>query len=89
MALNMIVMQFLDLDFEKLIKEEIAAKGSNRVFLENLIPFVIFLGALLFWVKTVHKQPIKALTTSRKKWTGEGLLRLWIRCNIFECFNFN
>ncbi len=67
MALNMIVMQFLDLDFEKLIKEEIAAKGSNRVFLENLIPFVIFLGALLFWVKTVHKQPIKALTTSRKK----------------------
>lgn len=67
MALNFVAMQFLDLDFEQIIKEEIAAKGSNRVFLENLIPFVIFLLALFFWVKTVHKQPIKALTTSRKK----------------------
>ncbi len=67
MVLNYAVMQFLDLDFEKMIKEEIAAKGSNRVFLENLIPFVIFFGALFFWVKVVHNQPIKALTTTRKK----------------------
>lgn len=67
MALNFMAMYFLNLDFDKIVKEEIAAKGSNRFFFENLIPFAIFLGCLFFWVKMVHKQPLSALTTSRKK----------------------
>jgi membrane protease YdiL (CAAX protease family) len=50
-----------------LIKAEIERKGSNRFFLENLIPFAVFLGALFLWIKFVHKQPIKTVTTSRNK----------------------
>lgn len=64
------------------MKEQIEAKGSNRVFLENMIPFALFLGALFVWVKFVHKQTIRALTTSRKKidWGrfGFGFLLIFI-----------
>ncbi len=49
------------------MKDQIAQKGSNRVLFENLVPFVIGLGGLLFWVKYVHNQRIRTLTTSRKK----------------------
>ena len=66
-ALNYAVVLLLDMDVDKLMREQIQEKGSNRVFLENMIPFALFLGALFVWVKFVHRQPILTLTTSRKK----------------------
>ena len=72
MALNFIGLFILEkmnpnFDVEQLIREQIAEKGSNRFFLENLIPFAVGLIALLFWVKIIHKQTLTSLTTSRNK----------------------
>ncbi len=67
MGLNTLAVHLLNVDVGKLIKAEIERKGSNRFFFENLIPFAVFLAALFIWIKLVHKQPIKTLTTSRKK----------------------
>ncbi len=67
MLLNFAAVALLDIDVESLMKEEIERKGSNRFFLENLIPFAVLLAGLLFWVKFVHNQTFKSLTTSRKR----------------------
>lgn len=67
MALNFIVIFFLDFDVDAIIQQEIAKKGENRFLIENLAPLAIGLILLLFWVKYVHKQTITSLTTSRKK----------------------
>ena len=67
MTLNFIAIEFFDLDQEAIMKREILAKGENLVLIEVLFPFVLFLGALLLWVKFVHKQKLTSLTTSRKK----------------------
>lgn len=68
MGLNFLIIFLLDdFDFEQLMKDQIAQKGSNQVLFENLIPFAIGLGGLFFWVKYVHNQRIRTLTTSRKK----------------------
>ncbi len=66
-ALNFLVVMLVDMDVDALMEEQIASKGSNVVFLENLLPFAFFLAALFVWVKLVHKQPLVSLTTSRKK----------------------
>lgn len=67
MGLNSLAIYILNIDIGELMKAEIERKGSNRFFLENLIPFAVFLGALFLWIKFVHKQPIKTVTTSRNK----------------------
>lgn len=72
MALNFVALLFMqeldpNFDIDQLIKDQIASKGANRFLIENLAPFAIGLAALLFWVKMVHKQTIKSLTTSRNK----------------------
>lgn len=67
MGLNFIILFALDLDVDKIIKNEIATKGTTRFLIESLIPFAIGLIAVLFWVKYVHKQNLTSLTTSRKK----------------------
>ncbi|HKJ47784.1 MAG TPA: CPBP family intramembrane glutamic endopeptidase [Christiangramia sp.] len=84
MALNYVFIEWMDLDVNQLMQDEIARKGSNRVLLENLIAFVIFLAGLFLWVKYVHHQPIKALTTSRKKidWS-----RFWFAFMLVAIFN--
>ena len=43
------------------------ALGSNLFLFLMLLTFVIGLACLFIWIKLVHKQPIKSLTTSRKK----------------------
>ena len=84
MALNYVFIEWMDIDVNQLMQDEIARKGSNRVLLENLIAFAIFLTGLFFWVKYVHHQPIKALTTSRKKidWS-----RFWFAFMLVAIFN--
>ena len=67
MGLNMLAIFLLDLDVDQLMKDQIAQKGTNQVLIENLLPFAIGLGAVFFWVKYVHNQKIRTLTTSRKK----------------------
>jgi membrane protease YdiL (CAAX protease family) len=52
---------------DELMRDSIASKGANRVLFDSLIPMAIFLAGLFFWVKYVHEQTIKSLTTSRKK----------------------
>ncbi len=66
MALNFLAMVVLDLDVDKIIKNEIATKGASRFLIESLVPFAVGLVALLLWTKFVHNQTITSLTTSRK-----------------------
>lgn len=67
MGLNFLAIFLLDVDVDQLMEDQIAQKGSNRVLFENLLPFAIGLGVIFFWVKYVHEQRIRTLTTSRKK----------------------
>ncbi|WP_299436162.1 CPBP family intramembrane glutamic endopeptidase [uncultured Aquimarina sp.] len=67
MGLNFWLASIMDLDMNAFMEKQILAKGKNRFFAENLIVFAVFLGALFFWVKYVHQQSIRSLTTSRKK----------------------
>jgi len=67
MGLNLLLTFLVDIDIEQIMKDQIAKKGSNRFLFENLIPFAIGLGGVFFWVKYVHNQRIRTLTTSRKK----------------------
>ncbi len=64
--------------------------GNNVTLLILLAPFVILLLFLFIWVKYIHKQPIKTLTTTRTKidfkrilfafclWSGISLIMILI-----------
>ena len=67
MALNFVVIFFMDFDVDAIIKQEIAKKGENRFLVESLAPLAIGLLLLLLWVKYMHKQTITSLTTARNK----------------------
>ena len=64
---NYVALAFLPVDVDEIMRQQIAEKGENRVFFETLLPLAIFLLALRAWVKWVHKQSIKSLTTARPK----------------------
>ena len=67
MGLNLLAIFLLDFDMDQIMKDQIVQKGSNQVLFENLIPFAIGLGGVFFWVKYIHNQRIRTLTTTRKK----------------------
>lgn len=67
MALNYVVIVVMNIDVEDVLRQEIAKKGTNQVFIETLMPMIILLIALLVWVKYVNKQSITSLTTARDK----------------------
>lgn len=67
MLLNYLAVVVLNVDVDKLIQDEIARKGANRVFFETMLPLAVFLIMLLVWVKFVNKQSIRSLTTARAK----------------------
>ncbi|MGL2965787.1 CPBP family intramembrane glutamic endopeptidase [Flavobacterium sp. XGLA_31] len=67
MGLNYLIITGLHLDVNEIMKNEIKSKGVNGVFIENMIPFAIGLLLLFIWVKYLHKQSIRSLTTSRAK----------------------
>jgi len=67
MLLNYAVVLLVDIDVDKLIQNEIASKGANRVLFETMLPLVLFLVFLLLWVKYINKQSIRSLTTARPK----------------------
>ncbi|RZS93906.1 CPBP family intramembrane glutamic endopeptidase [Aquimarina brevivitae] len=54
-------------DVEQQMQIMVKNLGKPITFIVVLAPFVAFFGGLLFWVKFVHQQSIRSLTTSRKK----------------------
>jgi membrane protease YdiL (CAAX protease family) len=67
MVINYLAIKLLNLDVNQIIKTEIAERGVNRVFVENMLPFVVGIVLLFVWVRYLHKQTILSLTTSRRK----------------------
>ncbi|MFD2562224.1 CPBP family intramembrane glutamic endopeptidase [Aquimarina rubra] len=67
MILNFLVSLLIGADTETVMQDQIETLGKPLFFLIAVGPFVVFLGALFFWVKIVHQQSITSLTTSRKK----------------------
>ncbi|MBW2962047.1 CPBP family intramembrane glutamic endopeptidase [Mesonia aestuariivivens] len=83
MAINYLAIQLLQVDVGQVMQQEVAKKGANRVVLESLIPFVVFLGLLFLWVKLVHKQTLKSLTTTRKKIDWKRILFSFFMISVF------
>ncbi len=67
MLFNYVAILVLDMDTEKLIKEQIAHSSENMVFFQTVLPLAIFLVFLLVWVGFINKQSIRSLTTARPK----------------------
>ncbi|MCK8519963.1 CPBP family intramembrane metalloprotease [Aquimarina sp. D1M17] len=67
MVANYVLAQMMNIDSKEAIDQQIQMIGKKGVFLLSMAPFVVFLGGLFFWVKVVHQQSIRSLTTSRKK----------------------
>ncbi len=67
MALNYLVIEFLEVDISSIMEQEIQRKGKNRFFAENMLFFAFLLAGLFFWVRYVHQQKLLSLTTSRAK----------------------
>ncbi|MDH7446505.1 CPBP family intramembrane glutamic endopeptidase [Aquimarina sp. 2201CG14-23] len=55
------------MDIEAMMQQQIETLGKPLFFLISVGPFAIFLAGLFFWVKVVHQQSIRSLTTSRVK----------------------
>ncbi|QKX06817.1 CPBP family intramembrane metalloprotease [Aquimarina sp. TRL1] len=83
MAANYWFVTTFDVDVAAMFEQQITEKGKNRFFAENLLTFVIFLGGLFFWVKFVHRQGIRSLTTSRKKIDWKRILFMFILMGLF------
>ncbi|WP_149275561.1 CPBP family intramembrane glutamic endopeptidase [Pareuzebyella sediminis] len=86
MVLNYAAIKLLNLDVEAIMEAEISKKGANRFLIEMLLPFVVGLGLLFLWVKFVHKQSLRSLTTARKKVDWKRILfafGLWSLISIF------
>ena len=64
---NYVATLVLPMEVDDLIQQEIARNGANFVLFQTLLPLAIFLIILLVWVKFVHKQSIRSLTTARPK----------------------
>jgi len=67
MLINVLFSLYMVEDIDLEMQKQIELMGKPLFFFINLVFFVVFLGALFFWVKVVHQQSIKSLTTSREK----------------------
>ncbi len=67
LGIQYLFVKVMDIDMAALMEKEILSRGKNSVFVEGMLFMAVFLAALIFWVKFVHKQSILSLTTSRKK----------------------
>lgn len=66
-GINLIVMIAFDIDQSAIIKKQIDEIGRNMTFVSTIAPLSIFCLLILLYVKFVHKQSIRSLTTSRPK----------------------
>ncbi|MEM8999616.1 MAG: CPBP family intramembrane glutamic endopeptidase [Bacteroidota bacterium] len=79
-ALSLLAIYVLQIDLESFMQAEIEKKGSNRFLAESLLQFAAGLLILWVWVRFVHKQSFRSLTTSREKVDWKRILfsfRLW------------
>lgn len=94
MGLNILFSIVMDIDQSEIIAEQIEKDGKNYTFFTLLIPFAFLLGLLFLYVKYVHMQSLKSLTTSRKKidWSRVGfsflLVALFISLMTFGDYFF-
>ena len=65
MAANYFMTQGLSTD--DLMHQMIEEWGTNITFVIVIVPLSLMCLGLLFWVKFIHRQSIRSLTTSRKK----------------------
>ncbi|MDO5608993.1 MAG: CPBP family intramembrane metalloprotease [Capnocytophaga sp.] len=65
MGVNILFMFVVDVD--TMMAQQIDTHGEIQYLLMMLIPFAVMLGGLFLWVKFVHQQPLRALTTTRRK----------------------
>ncbi|CAM3622852.1 hypothetical protein FSS13T_18310 [Flavobacterium saliperosum S13] len=65
MAANYFMTQGVSTD--DLMHQLIAQWGANITFVIVIVPLSLMCLGLLFWVKFIHRQSIRSLTTSRKK----------------------
>ncbi|HSD13856.1 MAG TPA: type II CAAX endopeptidase family protein [Flavobacterium sp.] len=56
-----------DMSTDAIMDEMIESWGSNLTFVFVIIPLSLMCLGLLFWVKFIHRQSIRSLTTARKK----------------------
>ncbi|ESU24778.1 hypothetical protein FEDK69T_03300 [Flavobacterium enshiense DK69] len=56
-----------DVSTDALMDQMIENWGSNLTFVFVIIPLSLMCFGLLFWVKFIHRQSIRSLTTARKK----------------------
>ncbi len=80
----------IGIEFQNLNETEmLQVLDSNLSFFLILLPFAVGLFALFFIVRTLHDQPIRALTTARLKidwgrvWFGFGLVAVYSIALIF------
>ncbi|KGO89911.1 CPBP family intramembrane glutamic endopeptidase [Flavobacterium suncheonense] len=65
MLLNYLTTQ--DMNTEDVIHQMIEQFGSNVTFVMMVLPLSLFCLGLLFWVKFLHGQSLRSLTTARQK----------------------
>lgn len=56
-----------DMNTSDLMRQMIAHWGTNITFVFVILPLSLMCIGLLFWVKFIHRQSIRSLTTARKK----------------------
>ncbi|SEA26545.1 CPBP family intramembrane glutamic endopeptidase [Psychroflexus halocasei] len=66
-GINLAVMIAFDIDQSAIIKKQIDEIGRNMTFVSTIAPLSIFCLLILLYVKFVHKQSIRSLTTTRPK----------------------
>ncbi len=67
MGFNYLMTIVMNLDVAEFMEQQISQKGKTRFFAENMAFFVLLLAGLFFWVRFIHKQSLRSLTTSRPK----------------------
>jgi len=83
--LGIIVLNYIttkDVNVEELLQTMIEQMGTNLAFVLLIGPLSIGLFFLFFWVKFVHQQSIRSLTTSRHKVDWK---RIFFSFSIWAC----
>ena len=70
-------------DTQEIMRAAIKTMGMNMFLAVQLIQFAVLLLFLLVWVRFVHKQPIIALTTSRKRIDWKRILFMFSLVAIY------
>jgi len=76
-----------DIDVSAMMKQMIEQFGTNLTFVLLIAPLSIACLFLFFWVKFVHQQSIRSLTTGRKKVDWNRILFSFAVWGLFTIFS--